>query len=119
MRIRCQGLGHYADRRRDHDRAVLVEAAAHGLAEFLGRRRAPPNGAERFGQADEIGVVQIGGYDFAAIGLDLLALDVAEGVVAEDDRDYADALLDGGGKLLRVVEEPAVARDREDRPVQM
>src|SRR5205823_13133367 len=50
-------------------------------------------------------------------GLVEVARHVAVRVVVEDERDHVDAVLHRGRQLLRVVEEPTVPRDGDDRTV--
>ena len=75
-----------------------------------------PDHPEGVGQLHEVGILQLGPV-LPAPGLVEVAGHVAVGAVVEDHRDHVDAVSRGGGELLGVEEEAAVAGDRHHRPV--
>src|SRR5690606_13434883 len=83
---------HFADRDLDQRRAAVLPGVFDGLAELLGRFGPVTRHAEGLSVLDEVRVVQVGRDRAAAVAGLLDALDVAVGVVREDDRDQRDVV---------------------------
>src|SRR6516164_5137364 len=111
------GIGHLTDRDLDQGRPAALQRRRELAAEPLGCRRAHPGGTKALGHLGELRVQQIDADQLVAVILLLHAPDVAKGAVGKHDRDDVDAVLDRRRQLLDVVHKPAVARDRDDRPI--
>src|SRR5262245_12736567 len=113
---------HFADCNLDQGRAAPLQRRGELAAQPVGGRRTHPGGAKALRHLREIRVVQIDPDQTVAVILFLHAADIAVSAVGENDRHDVDAVFDRGRKLLDVVHEPAIARDRnhgEVRPAQI
>src|SRR5258705_1199010 len=101
------GARHPLHRHLDDHRPPEAEGLADQPAHFGGLLGPHAVNAEGLRELHEIGILE-GRAVLATPVLVEVAGDIAKGLVVEDNGDDIDAVLGGGGQLLRVVEEAAV-----------
>jgi tetratricopeptide (TPR) repeat protein len=116
-RCRAAEFGLHLDDGRAPIGERLGQRLGQRLLERAGCAHAVPGGPERLGHGREVGVVQPRAHVPPLVPALLVEQHVAEGVVVEDHRDHAQAVLDRRGQLTEREHEPAIPGDGHHGPV--